>query len=171
MTTLLAKAIDFAQQKHANQKRKATRLPYITHLSGVATLVKVFKKSKNIEELVCAGYLHDILEDTDTTEDELLALFGPLVTSLVVEVTNDKEEIKRLGKSKYLQDKMLNMSSYALTLKLCDRLHNVSDSPSKKTLEETRGIIDYLICLRPLNKTQSDLVNRIMVILDNAKIL
>jgi hypothetical protein len=58
-TPLLAKAITFAQEKHEGQRRKATGLPYITHLAGVALLVKLFKRSKNLEALVCAAYLHD----------------------------------------------------------------------------------------------------------------
>ena len=164
MTPLLAKAISFAQQKHANQKRKSSGLPYITHLAGVATLITVFKKSKNLEALVCAGYLHDTLEDTDTTEEELLKEFGPLICSLVVELTN-KSDITRETKLSYLKRKMLDMSNYALTIKLCDRLHNLSDNPTLKTVEETEHLMGYLVNERTLTKTQTMIVNRIDTLL------
>jgi guanosine-3',5'-bis(diphosphate) 3'-pyrophosphohydrolase len=169
-TPLLAKAITFAQEKHEGQKRKATGLPYITHLAGVALLVKLFKRSKNLEALVCAAYLHDILEDTDTSLKELEDDFGPMVASLVGELTSDKEEIAKVGKTKYLEFKMLKMSNYALTLKLCDRLHNVSDGPTQKTLKETRDIVRSLTANRDLTNSQQKIVgyiwDRLMNIVD-----
>jgi len=160
-TPLLAKAISFAQEKHKGQTRKATGLPYITHLAGVATLVKIFKRAKPIEELVCAAYLHDTLEDTETTELELMVEFGPLVTQLVSELTSDKNEIEKTSKVGYLKKKLCGISSYALTLKLCDRLHNLSDNPTDKTINETRKILGYLQAYRKLNATQRKIVAQI----------
>ena len=160
-TPLLAKAITFAQQKHEGQVRKATGLPYITHLSGVALLINLLKRSKNLESLMCAAYLHDTLEDTSTTSEEIQKEFGDLIASLVIELTSDKGQIAKQGKTNYLQDKMLRMSSYALTLKLCDRLHNVSDSPASKTVGETLDIINFLESNRKLNETQRKIINYI----------
>jgi (p)ppGpp synthase/HD superfamily hydrolase len=164
--SLVEKAIWFAKEKHKDQKRKVTGLPYITHLSGVALLLKIFKKSKNLDELIAAGYLHDTLEDTKTNYEELLTFFGPLVASLVLEVTNDKSKYTKATKMSYMQQKMLNMSSYALSLKLCDRLHNITDYPTRDTLVETVELIDFIEKNRSLSKTQQTLVEEIRKVLN-----
>jgi guanosine-3',5'-bis(diphosphate) 3'-pyrophosphohydrolase len=159
--SLLAKAITFAQQKHEGQTRKATALPYITHLAGVALLINLLKRSKNLEPLMCAAYLHDTLEDTNTTSEEIQKEFGDLIASLVIELTSDKNQIAKQGKTDYLQYKMVKMSSYALTLKLCDRLHNISDFPTDKTISETLDIINFLESNRKLNETQRKIISLI----------
>jgi len=164
ITPMLAEAITLAADKHRHQVRKVSGLPYITHLSGVALLVKTFKKSKNLESLVCAAYLHDTLEDTDTTYEELESKFGPMVAGLVKELTNEPYQGP---KWEYLARKMVKMSSYALTLKLCDRLQNLLDFPSKETVDETIDIMGYLLPKRVINKTQQAIVTKIFEITDN----
>lgn len=77
--------------------------------------------------LLSSAYLHNILEDAKLTYDDLVRLFGNSIASLVLELTNDKEMVKLIGKTNYLSIKMKSMSSYALCLKLYDRLDNVSD--------------------------------------------
>ena len=62
--------------------------------------------------------MHDTLEDTPCSYIEIETEFGPLVASVVMELTSDEEAIKKIGKNEYLKEKMLNMSKYALTLKL-----------------------------------------------------
>lgn len=85
MTDLVFKAMEFAEFKHAEQKRKYTGLPYFTHLHNVAVLVG---KRTNKPELVAAAYLHDTLEDTDTTYHELVIVFGEEIANLVLELTD-----------------------------------------------------------------------------------
>jgi (p)ppGpp synthase/HD superfamily hydrolase len=162
--TKVLQAISFAMEKHSKQVRKASGMPYIVHLHGTALLLRAFKESKNLTDLVCAGYLHDVLEDTDCTHGELQDVFGPLVASIVREVTNNKEEIEGVhggNKCLYLIEKMLSMSSYALTLKLCDRLDNVASQPTKVTETETRLIVKQLLFLRKLSTTQKAIIQRI----------
>lgn len=162
------RAIQFALQKHAGQERKASGMPYIVHLHGTALLMRAFKKSKNITDLMCAAYLHDVLEDTDCTEAELERKFGPLVASIVKEVTNDEDAIRLAGgKVAYLSNKLKTCSSYALTLKLCDRLDNVSSNPTPKTIHETIDILHNLIEHRKLSKTQTHIVHRIAQVVDD----
>jgi (p)ppGpp synthase/HD superfamily hydrolase len=88
--TLLAAAFDFAARKHSMQRRKGLRAePYVNHLTEVARLLAEATDGADAA-LVAAGMLHDTLEDTATTPEELRETFGQDITSLVQEVTDDK---------------------------------------------------------------------------------
>ncbi|MFS0576805.1 HD domain-containing protein [Sporosarcina sp. 179-K 3D1 HS] len=77
---IIERAFQFALQKHEGQYCKGTDIPYITHPFAVAMILKHHRCR---DEVVAAGLLHDTLEDTDTTELELLKLFGSDVLELV----------------------------------------------------------------------------------------
>ena len=111
------KAIIFASEKHSGQIRKCSCLPYITHPLSVGVIVSSFKTSKNLDQLVAAAILHDTLEDTETTFKELSRKFSPLIASLVLELTSDKDQIQKIGKTEYMKKKFVGISSYGLTLK------------------------------------------------------
>ena len=159
---LIIDAFDFAKEKHAGQFRKGTGDDYFTHPVSVSYIVARYKVSKHLEELIAAAYLHDTLEDTDTTFAELADRFGPMVASIVFELTNDEMEIKLVGKKEYQKKKMVGMSSYALILKLADRLHNISDNPTVKMIDDTLEIMKYLLTARKLTKTHAMMVNDII---------
>ncbi len=96
----VCRALDFAAQKHVDQRRKGARAePYLNHLAEVARLLADATDGDDTA-LVIAGLLHDTIEDTDTTREALAALFGADVASLVAEVTDDRRlprhERKRL---------------------------------------------------------------------------
>jgi (p)ppGpp synthase/HD superfamily hydrolase len=74
-------AIEFASLAHKSQFRKGTDIPYISHPFGVAMLLQ---QAKCEEEVILAGLLHDTLEDTDTTEEDIRSRFGPTVLELVI---------------------------------------------------------------------------------------
>lgn len=80
----------FARQRHAGQPRKGTDLPYIVHPEGVARILER-RYPENID-LIAAGWLHDTLEDTPTTPEELEAHFGTEVRRLVESVTRRQGE-------------------------------------------------------------------------------
>src|SRR5436309_13193438 len=83
-------AAQFAAEKHAEQKRKGVSgEPYINHLIEVAGLIAHSSGSADAN-LIMAALLHDTVEDTGTTAEELEAKFGHDVASLVLEVTDDK---------------------------------------------------------------------------------
>jgi len=124
-------ALAYATKAHAGQTR-SDKTPYIAHPVRVAKNIELYKKSHNIDALISAAYLHDTIEDSDTTFEDLEKLFGGLVASLVKELTSDKEKIKELGKTEYLIYKMKGMTTWALAIKLADRLDNVSDLKTAK---------------------------------------
>ncbi len=78
-------AAGFAAYKHRNQRRKYTNELYFVHCKEVADLVASVSNDKNV---VMAAYLHDTLEDTDATYDEIASIFGFAVADLVLEVTD-----------------------------------------------------------------------------------
>ena len=159
----IEKALEFAKEAHLNQIR-ADGTPYINHPIKVAENVKKYIKSKEIDNLIICALLHDTLEDTNTTYYDIANNFGYLVASIVLELTNDNEIKNLLGKTRYLQIKMKNMTNWALNIKLCDRLNNVMDLENatttfqEKYTIETIDIISYLIKNRKLTQTQKDII-------------
>jgi hypothetical protein len=160
-------ALQYATQAHAGQTR-AGGLPYITHPMSVANSIEQYKKSHNLDAIISAALLHDTVEDTTTTHEDLEALFGGLVASLVQELTSDKEKIAQMGKAEYLAQKMAKMSSYALVIKLADRLDNVQDIATAKTPEwrakyraETEKILNYIEKHRALSGTHRKFIDLI----------
>jgi (p)ppGpp synthase/HD superfamily hydrolase len=75
----------FASHIHAGQLRKYTGAPYVLHLWGVYWRVREYRGS--IDQQITA-WLHDAIEDTETTAEEIETMFGPVVRGLVVELTD-----------------------------------------------------------------------------------
>jgi HD domain/Cytidylyltransferase-like len=160
-------ALQYATKAHAGQTRSGGD-PYITHPMRVADHIRKYKQSHNLDALISAAYLHDTIEDTDTTQEVLHDLFGGLVASLVQELTSDPEQIKKMGKAQYLSHKMAAMSSYGLVIKLADRLDNVKDITTARTpqwrakyAKETNQILDYIEKTRALSGTHNKLISLI----------
>lgn len=168
-------ALEYAKKMHSGQYR-CDGSEYITHPMRVADYVSSFKESKNIDTLLASAYLHDTLEDTNATYYDLVSNFGSQVASVVLELTNDEDLKKALGKTKYLEIKMKNMSSWALVIKLCDRLDNVSDLKDRdesfrnRYAKETAEIIDYLLNNRELSNTHLCIIKRIVEYLNMCKV-
>ncbi|MHA1143577.1 MAG: HD domain-containing protein [Candidatus Helarchaeota archaeon] len=162
------KALEFARQKHAGQRRKVSNAEYVVHPINVA---KILEKYGCQEPFLSAALLHDTIEDTSTTYDEILVQFGRDIADLVRELTNDKREIKKIGKTQYLLEKLKNMSSKALTIKLADRLDNIRDLhlASKEFREryytETKEILQNL--RGSLTSLQQELRKQILETLDD----
>lgn len=166
----IIKAYEYAQEKHVGKMRKFSDLPYFSHPKAVARIIEELTAN---EQLVIVALLHDVVEDTDTTVEEIKELFGVKIASLVKELTS--RELKHdESKTTYLCDKMIKMTSDALTVKLADRFHNIKYlegdkvhlSFIKKYYKETRSIIDFIKLEIEFNKTQDILVKRIEAILD-----
>lgn len=159
---LLERAIIFAAQKHKGQKRKGNNAPYILHPMRVMSHLYYAKLgTKNLVLLMICCVLHDVVEDCDVSLQEIARLFGYKVASIVDELTTDKAKCKAMGKTAYLSEKMLGMSSYALCIKLADRLDNIGDSPAEKTIAETTAILNRLETGRKLTATHKILINSI----------
>lgn len=161
------KALEYATKAHEGQTR-SDGTPYIAHPVRVAKSVETYAKRHNLSALIKAAYLHDTIEDTNTTKEDLKKMFGALVASIVMELTSDKDEVKRIGKTEYLSQKMAKMTSYALVIKLADRLDNVKDLATAKTpawrqkyKKETEAILDYIEKNRVLDEDHRNLISMI----------
>lgn len=142
---LLLEAVAFAADKHRAQRRKdAEASPYINHPIALANLLK--RAGVDDVAVLCAALLHDTIEDTKTTPDELRVRFGEVITSVVLEVTDDKslprEERKRLQ-----VEHAPALSKRAKQVKLADKICNVYDivaaPPAKWTRERKREYLAW----------------------------
>lgn len=123
MTTQVEKAMLFAAKKHRFQRRKSDNSSYIIHPFDVYE--RLLNSGITDQDILIAGLLHDTIEDTDTTEEEILANFGPRITSIVAEVTDDKRLAK--DERKRLQIKNApGKSTEAKHVKLADKLSNLT---------------------------------------------
>jgi GTP diphosphokinase / guanosine-3',5'-bis(diphosphate) 3'-diphosphatase len=120
---ILAAAM-FAAEKHAAQKRKgAAAEPYVNHLIEVAQLTASSGEQLDVN-LVMAAFLHDTIEDTGTTAQELEKAFGSDVAALVLEMTDDKSLPKEVRKELQVQSAP-HKSVRAQVIKLADKISNL----------------------------------------------
>lgn len=123
-TPQIKKALQFAARKHDGQYRKEIQpLPYITHLISVALLVA---EGGADDDTVTAALLHDTIEDTATTREEIAHEFNERVANLVETVTEPKDaELSwRMRKEHYLA-KIEAGSDEALLVSLADKIDNI----------------------------------------------
>ena len=123
---LILKAAHFAAQKHRDQRRKDKEVsPYINHPISVAKIISEIGNTED-PKVLAAALLHDTIEDTETTVDELIDNFGERVCSLVQEVTDDKSLPKMERKQRQIEHAK-EISEGAALIKLGDKISNVTD--------------------------------------------
>ena len=122
----LLSAASFAARKHCNQRRKDVgEHPYINHPLDVAALLAQEGQVTDIDLLV-AALLHDTVEDTETSWQELTDRFGTAVRDLVAEVTDDKSLPKQRRKELQIETAP-HKSPAAKQIKLADKISNLRD--------------------------------------------
>ena len=139
-------AVYFAAEKHKSQSRKGTvAAPYINHPIAVAKLVTGVGMEYDIN-VIQGALLHDTIEDTETTTEELLDVFGKEVTDYVVEMTDDKS----LPKSERKRLQVVNAphkSQGAKLIKICDKICNITDvtndPPTHWNLQRRKEYLDW----------------------------
>jgi len=127
MAKLLDRAIEFAMVKHAGQERKGTTIPYITH---IIEAMEIVSRMTEDEEIRAAAVLHDTLEDTRTTKEELIEAFGQRVADLVASESEDKRKdlpekdtwlLRKMETIKHLKEASTEVKMIALG----DKLSNI----------------------------------------------
>lgn len=170
---LIEKAYRFAEKKHEGQIRKSGD-PYITHCIGVAEIIAEMQGGP---KTICAGFLHDTIEDTDTTKQDILSIFGPEVADLVEALT----KVTRLSDYKNVEFTAENHRKIfvamakdvrVIIVKLADRLHNMRTlqfQPKEKQIrisKETLDVYEPIAHRLGLYKIQTELENLSLWYLD-----
>ncbi|MFH0299103.1 HD domain-containing protein [Bradyrhizobium sp. 31Argb] len=140
---LVSEAAELAARRHNGMARKGRgNEPYINHLAEVANLLATATDGADAE-LVAAGWLHDTVEDTETTREELAQKFSERVAGLVVEVTDDMSLPKPQRRQKQIEDAP-HKSPDAKMIKIADKISNtrarIVPNPSR---EERDDLADY----------------------------
>jgi guanosine-3',5'-bis(diphosphate) 3'-pyrophosphohydrolase len=169
---LLLKALAFAAHKHRDQRRKDPEAsPYINHPIALAD---VLVNEGGITDLtvLCAALLHDTLEDTATTGEELAAAFGPRIAGIVAEVTDDKQLPKAERKRLQIAHAP-GLSREAKLVKLADKICNLRDvaqrAPAGWDLARRREYFDWAKrVVDGLRGTQDDEMTRLEAAFDAA---
>ncbi len=143
---LLLKALAFAAHKHRDQRRKdAQASPYINHPIALADLL-VNEGGVTDVEVLCAALLHDTVEDTATTHEELAEAFGARIARIVAEVTDDKLLPKAERKRLQVEHAAM-LSPEAKLVKLADKVCNLRDvairPPAHWDLARRREYFDW----------------------------
>ncbi len=126
MDSIVLRAAAFAAHKHRDQRRKdAAASPYINHPITVARIL-VEEGGVSDPIVLAAALLHDTIEDTDTTFEELCSEFDDAVASIVLEVTDDKTLPKQRRKDLQVEHAP-HLSREAKLVKLADKIANLRD--------------------------------------------
>jgi len=139
-------AVAFAAEKHRHQRRKdAHASPYINHPIALANVL-VDEGGVHDPVVLCAAVLHDTIEDTETTADELEQAFGSIITAVVLEVTDDKA-LEYKERKQHQIDHAPHASPQAKLVKLADKICNLRDilahPPSSWSLQRKQNYFDW----------------------------
>jgi guanosine-3',5'-bis(diphosphate) 3'-pyrophosphohydrolase len=140
---LISEAAELAARRHNGMARKGRGSePYINHLAEVANLLSSATDGADAE-LVAAGWLHDTIEDTETTREELARRFSERVASLVVECTDDMSLAKAERRRRQVVDAP-HKSPGAKLIKIADKISNIGARVHRDpTKEERDDLVDY----------------------------
>ena len=140
---LISEAAELAARRHNGMARKGRgNEPYINHLAEVANLLAVATDGADAE-LVAAGWLHDAIEDTETTREELAERFSDRVASLVVECTDDMSLPKPERRRRQIVDAPKKTAGAKL-IKIADKISNIGARiHSDPSAEERDDLADY----------------------------
>lgn len=158
-TNIVAKAKKFASEKHKNQKRKDGVTPFYDHLEGVVNRLKNLGISD--QDVLSAAWLHDIIEDTNTTFDEINEIFGNIISVLVLSLTKDSKLPRRDRELQYIQQ-LKNSTIETKIIKFCDisgNLKDISNAPISKTQKnkQVKKLFHYLrVIKKEISENKSD---------------
>ncbi len=167
-THLFESAELFAKTKHAHMKRKDGITPYFEHLKDVVS--RLMSVGIDDEEILCAGWLHDTIEDTDTDFDDIYERFSRNVAIMVASVTKDKRLVRKEREKQYLKQ-LKDATWQAQLIKLCDISANLKDLKNSglsrsKRAKQVKNKLDYLNAIKSGIADNKSKVPRVQSILD-----
>ena len=120
---LVDKATRYIALKHDGQYRRGLDIPYSTHLYGVA---RVLKTAKYSDQVVIAGLLHDILEDSDATVQEIEELFGAQILQLVKAVSEPDKSIPWKERKQKAIEKVKELNDDEISIAIAEKIQNLN---------------------------------------------
>lgn len=158
---LLTKAFEFAAIKHRHQTRKSDNSSYIIHPAGVASLLT--DAGITDSDIIIAALLHDTIEDTDTTLEEISELFNVRIAGIVVQVS-DNRSLSQIERKKAQIVHAKTIQYEAKLVKLADKLHNLTALTTSRPVGWTDDIVSgYFVwasfCVDAMRGTNSYLEN------------
>jgi guanosine-3',5'-bis(diphosphate) 3'-pyrophosphohydrolase len=143
---VLLRAVAFSAARHRNQRRKgAEAFPYINHPVEVAEMLASVGGVTDVDTLI-AAILHDTIEDTETSGEEIEAMFGQKVRAIVEEVTDDKRLPKVLRKKLQVQHAP-GLSVPAKLIKIGDKMSNIQElmqsPPQNWSVQRKQEYLDW----------------------------
>lgn len=156
---LILQAAEFAAHKHKDQRRKDKQAsPYINHPVKVALVIAEIGGIKD-PDVLAAAILHDTLEDTDTTPEELEQRFGKKISAMVEEVSDDNS-LPRIERKLKQVEHAPHLSKGATLVKLGDKICNVADliiaPPANWNIDRKTEYLDWaeqvIKHCKPVNK-------------------
>lgn len=119
------KSLNFAINAHAGQTRKGFPAPFIAHPLAVAAIVMEFTGNDFGSDVVDAAILHDVVEDTIFTSEDIVRLFGHHVAGIVAAVTHDPELTGRPKREKYIHRVQNTLFIGGVIVSAADKLDNL----------------------------------------------
>jgi len=161
----LKKAIEFATKAHEGQVRKYTGEPYIVHPLEVAEIVKTVEHT---EEMLMAAVLHDTVEDTDTTIEDIEREFGSVVAQLVEELTDvsKPEDGNRAFRKALDREHLAQASAQGQTIKVADLISNAASITEHDPNFAKVYMKEKALLLQVFDKADKNLLEKAQKMLD-----
>ena len=126
--SLLDTAIEIAARAHRDQLRKGTDVPYITHPYGVGLMLA---RAGYDEEVIAAGILHDTVEDTDVTLEQVREIFGARVAHIVRGGSEPDKDLPWEARKRHTMEQLATASIEVRAVTCADKLHNIRLDPRR----------------------------------------
>ncbi len=170
MSDVVTKAAQFARDAHASidQRRKYTYVPYIVHPEAVAKTVASITED---QAMIAAAWLHDVVEDTPVTIEQIEAEFGSDITSLVADLTDValKSDGNRAKRVAIDRDHTSAAQPRAKTVKLADLIDNLSNIVSEAPDFAPQYVGEKEELMKVLTEGEPALYERVQKIIRDAK--
>ncbi|MGD8299546.1 MAG: HD domain-containing protein [Nitrosopumilaceae archaeon] len=172
-TDIFVKAKIFASDRHKNQKRPDGITPFYQHLEGVVFRLKNLGITDS--EILSSAWLHDILEKSDTTFDEINDIFGNSISVTVLSLTKDSQLPKKDIETQFVQQ-LKSASIGAKLIKLCDisaNIKDISSSSLSKTQKnkQIRKLFHYLRTIKNDLSKQKETYPKIQELIDGINVV
>ncbi|WP_299094909.1 HD domain-containing protein [uncultured Metabacillus sp.] len=119
---IIEQAINYAAAAHDGQKRKATNIPYMTHPFAVGMLLQ---KERCSDDVIAAGILHDTIEDTSVTYEDLEKTFGMRIANLVLAATEPDKSLPWEQRKQHTIEALKHADLEEIKIITADKLHNL----------------------------------------------